>query len=89
MLGTWHAKPSPGVAIDLTLQQDGQFAWAVDTQGKKQTLNGQAGFKDSTLALIQQDGPPLVGKVTQDGADKFVFAPAGAGDKAPGLTFTR
>jgi hypothetical protein len=48
-----------------------------------------AGFKDNTLALLQQEGPPLVGKVTEDGTNKFVFAPAGAGDKAPGLTFTR
>ncbi len=48
-----------------------------------------AGFKDNTLALLQPEGPPLVGKITEEGANKFLFAPAGAGDKAPGLTFTR
>ena len=86
-----RGRPSrlPTSSIALTLEADGKFAWEVDTKGKKQTLNGVAGFKDNTLALLQQDGPPLVGKVTQDGANKFVFAPDGAGDKAPGLTFTR
>ena len=89
LVGVWKAQASPDVSIALTLEADGKFAWEVDTKGKKQTLNGVAGFKDNTLALLQQDGPPLVGKVTQDGANKFVFAPDGAGNKAPGLTFTR
>jgi len=89
MAGTWKTKPSPDVSITLTLQKDGQFAWEVDTKGQKQTINGQAGFKDNELALLQTEGPPLVGKVTQNSADQFVFAPEGAGDKATGLTFTR
>ena len=46
-------------------------------------------FKDGTLALLHEAGPPLVGKVTQADPDKFVFTPPGAGDKTPGLTFTR
>ena len=75
LVGVWKAQASPDVTIALTLEADGKFAWEVDTKGKKQTLNGVAGFKDNTLALLQQDGPPLVGKVTQDGANKFVFAP--------------
>ena len=89
LVGVWKAQASPDVAIALTLEADGKFAWEVDTKGNKQALDGVAGFKDNTLALLQQDGPPLVGKVTQDGANKFVFAPDGAGSKAPGLTFTR
>ena len=89
MVGVWKAQPSPDVKIALTLEADGKFAWEVDTKGKKQTLNGVAGFNDNTLALLQQDGPPLVGKVSQDGANQFVFSPDGAGQKAPGLTFTR
>ena len=82
LVGVWKAQASPDVAIALTLEADGKFAWEVDTKGNKQTLNGVAGFKDHTLALLQQDGPPLVGKVTQDGANKFVFAPDGAGTSA-------
>jgi tetratricopeptide (TPR) repeat protein len=89
MAGTWKAKPNADVAITLTLDKEGQFSWEVDTKGQKQTITGQAGFKDNELALLQPEGPPLVGKVTQSGPDQFVFAPPGAGDKAPGLTFTR
>jgi tetratricopeptide (TPR) repeat protein len=89
MAGTWKASPAADVAITLTLQQDGQFSWEVDTKGQKQSISGQAGFKDNELALVQAEGPPLVGKVTQNGPDQFVFAPAGAGGKSPGLTFTR
>ena len=63
--------------------------WDVDTKGQKQTLEGQAGFQDNTLILQQPQGPPLVGNVTQDGANKFVFAPPGTSDKGGGLIFTR
>jgi hypothetical protein len=77
------------VTITLTLEKEGQFAWEVDTKGDKQTITGQAGFKDNALALLQADGPPLIGKVTQSSPDQFVFAPEGAGQKATGLTFTR
>ena len=89
LAGTWKSQPSPDVAIALTLKEDGAFVWDVDTKGQKQTLQGQAGFKDNTLILQQPEGPPLVGNVTQDGSDKFVFAPPGAGGKGGGLVFTR
>ncbi len=89
LVGAWTAQASPDVKIALTLEADGKFAWEVDTKGKKQALNGVASFKDNTLALLQEDGPPLVGKVTQDGANLFLFAPDGAGKNAPGLKFTR
>ena len=71
------------------LQADGQFTWEVDNKGQKRTVAGQAGFESGTLALLQTDGPPLIGKITQDGANKFVFAPARARRESPGLTFTR
>ena len=88
LVGTWKAQPAADLSIALTLQADGQFAWEVDSKGQKQTLTGQAGFKDNTLALLQEDGPPLVGKITEEGGTKFVFTPTG-GQKAPGLTFTK
>ena len=89
MAGTWKAQPAQGVSITLTLQEGGDYAWEVDSNGQKQSISGKAGFKDNELALFQQEGPPLVGKVTQSEANKFTFAPTGAGDKAPGLTFTK
>ena len=75
LVGTWKAQPSPDLTISLTLQADGQFAWEVDTKGQKQTLTGQAGFKDNTLALLQEEGPPLVGKIAEEGGNKFTFSP--------------
>ena len=88
LVGTWKSQPSPDLSIALTLQADGQFAWEVDSKGQKQTLTGQAGFKDNTLALLQEDGPPLVGKIAEQGGTKFVFTPTGD-QKAPGITFTK
>jgi len=89
LVGTWKAQPAADLSIALTLQADGQFAWEVDSKGQKQTLTGQAGYKDSTLALLQEDGPPLVGKITEEeGGTRFVFTPTG-GQKAPGITFTK
>ncbi len=89
MAGLWKAQPAPDVSITLNLEADGKFSWEVDSKGQKQTLTGQAGFKDNELALFQPEGPPLIGKITQNDANKFVFAPTGSGDKAPGLTFTK
>jgi hypothetical protein len=88
LVGMWKAQPSADVTIALTLQADGQFSWEVDSKGQKQTLTGQAGFKDSTLALLQEEGPPLVGKVAEQGGNSFTFSPPG-GQKGQGLTFTR
>jgi tetratricopeptide (TPR) repeat protein len=89
LIGTWKAQPVTGVEIVLNLMEGGGFQWVVDDHGKKETLEGQAGYQDEKLALLQTQGPPLVGKVTRMGTDKFVFAPPGIGDKTPGLTFTR
>jgi tetratricopeptide (TPR) repeat protein len=89
MAGVWTAKPSADVAITLTLQEDGQFAWEVDNKGQKQQISGQAGYQNDELALFQADGPPLVGKVSKSVPNQFVFAPTGTGNKAAGLTFTR
>jgi hypothetical protein len=89
LTGNWKAKPSPDVAIDLTLKDDGAFTWIVDTKGQKQTLEGTAGFKDGTLALLQAEGPPLVGAVTQPDPNSFEFRPPNAPATVPGLKFTR
>lgn len=87
--GNWKAQPAPEVTIGLTLKDDGHFTWDVDTKGQKQSIEGQAGFQDGNLILQQAQGPPLVGKVTQNKPDSFVFAPPGSGDKGGGLVFHR
>ncbi len=89
MAGVWKAKPTADVAITLTIHEDGKFAWEVDNKGQKQEISGQAGYQNDELALLQADGPPLVGKISKSAPNQFVFAPSGAGNKAAGLTFTR
>jgi len=88
LTGEWKAKPSADVTIDLTLSKDGAFTWVVDTKGQKQTIEGTAGFKDGKLALLQANGPPLVGKITQADANSFEFHPPNAPPNAPPLKFT-
>jgi hypothetical protein len=87
--GLWKAHPASDVTISLNIEEGGSFRWEVDDHGKKQTIEGQAGYQDGNLALLQPEGPPLVGKVTRMGADSFTFAPPGTDEKSPGLTFTR
>jgi tetratricopeptide (TPR) repeat protein len=89
LAGSWTAQPAQNVSIALTIQPDGGFVWDVNSQGQKQTIQGQAGFQDGTLILQQAQGPPLVGKVTQSAANSFVFAPPGAGGNGGGLVFNR
>jgi hypothetical protein len=89
MAGTWKAQPAPGVSISLTLGADGAFTWAVTEKSKTQSLQGKAGFQDGILALNQEDGKPLIGKVTREGDNKFTFKPPGAPDTVKGLEFTR
>src|SRR5262249_11972047 len=89
LAGAWKAQPAPDVTITLTLAADGAFTWTLSQKGKTESLQGQAGFQDNVLALNQEQGPPLVGKVTRDGGDKFTFKPSGAPDSVKGLEFTR
>ncbi|WP_165232635.1 tetratricopeptide repeat protein, partial [Aquisphaera insulae] len=90
LVGTWKAKPNADLGITLTLKADGEFSWEVDNKGQKQTLTGRAGFKDGTLALLQPEGPPLVGKVTEKDAGTFLFAPpSGSNQPGAGLTFSK
>ncbi|MDG3004646.1 hypothetical protein [Paludisphaera mucosa] len=87
-MGTWKAKPAADLTISLTIEEDAVFTWEVDAKGQKQTLTGMAGYKDDTLGLFQQEGPPLAGKVTEIQPNSFKFSPADGG-KGPALTFTR
>jgi hypothetical protein len=90
LAGTWTAKPDDKVTITLTLSTDGTFSWAVAQGGQTQTIQGQAGFQDEVLALGQEQGPPLVGKVTWDATkSSFTFRPPGAPESVQGLTFQR
>ncbi len=90
LTGTWKAAPSPDTAITLALQPDGEYKWDVANKGQTQaTITGRAVYVNNVLSLIQEDGPPLAGKVESKDASKFVFRLMGGGNNAPALTFTR
>jgi hypothetical protein len=49
-----------------------------------------AGYEGQVLTLAQQEGPPLVGKVTVDPAgNRFAFKPPGAPKSTAGLSFEK
>jgi tetratricopeptide (TPR) repeat protein len=88
--GTWKAQAGPDTNITLELKEGGAFTWQVATQGRTETLEGQAAFRDDVLMLNQTQGPPLAGKVHTEESkpDAFTFQLLG-GDKAPALAFQR
>ena len=44
LLGTWKAKPTPDVSIELTLREDGQFTWDVNSNGQADSITGEADY---------------------------------------------
>ncbi|HEY2154817.1 MAG TPA: hypothetical protein VGH33_04260, partial [Isosphaeraceae bacterium] len=89
LVGTWKASPNANTTITLTYNADGTYTWEVTTNGKSKPIKGKAEYADGVLALTQENGPPLAGKVTWDGPNKFNFRLVGNGSEYPGLTFTR
>jgi tetratricopeptide (TPR) repeat protein len=88
--GRWSAKPSDKTSINLALNEDGTFAWTVTQAGKSQTMQGWAGYQDEILTLAQEQGPPLIGKVTLDpGGNRLTFKPPGTPKAVVGLSFEK
>ena len=88
--GDWQAKPDPKTTIALSLKPEGNFVWTVTQDGKSQALEGWAGYQDGVLTLAQEQGAPLVGKLTIDPSGKaFAFKPPGAPQSVAGLTFEK
>jgi tetratricopeptide (TPR) repeat protein len=78
LVGTWKAKPVPGLSIELTLREDGQFTWDVNAKGQNDTVTGDAAYLDGLLTLAQADAPDLVGKVVNLGEKQFGFELVGS-----------
>jgi hypothetical protein len=89
LAGTWMATPRKGTTIQLTVNPDNAFTWQVDQQGKKNALNGTATFGENVLTLAQNDGPPLVGRVTWKDAQHMNFRILGDQPTDPGVDFSK
>jgi hypothetical protein len=88
-VGTWKASPAPGTTIALTAGADGGFQWNVTTQGKTQPIQGKYTYDNGVLTMTQPSGDALVGKVTWQDDNHFVFQAMGGGPSDPGLTFSK
>jgi tetratricopeptide (TPR) repeat protein len=87
--GTWKATPNANTTITLTENDDNTFTWNVAANGQSKPITGKSQYQDGVLALTQENGPPLAGKVTWDGPNKFNFRLVGNGDEDPGLNFVK
>jgi tetratricopeptide (TPR) repeat protein len=88
--GTWSASPDKDSAIALSIAAGGDFTWKVTTKGQSHPLSGQSTYGSGVLTLVQAEGgPPMVGRVTWQDADHFVFQALGGGPGDPGLSFRR
>jgi tetratricopeptide (TPR) repeat protein len=87
LTGTWKASPNSKTTITLTRNADGTFTWDVATNGQSKPIRGTSQYQDGVLALSQENGPPLAGKVTWEGPNKFNFRLVGNGPEDPGLNF--
>jgi tetratricopeptide (TPR) repeat protein len=88
LVGTWKAKPAPDLSIELTMREDGQFTWDVNTNGQANSIAGDADYTDGVLTLTQDDAPALVGKVVNLGEKQFGFELAN-GPKSATIQFSR
>jgi hypothetical protein len=77
LLGTWKAKPMPDLSIELTLREDGQFTWDLNTNGHVDSITSDADYLEGVLTLTQADAPALVGKVVNIGDKQFGFEGCG------------
>ncbi|MDG2103194.1 MAG: hypothetical protein P8J91_05540, partial [Pirellulaceae bacterium] len=89
LFGDWQAASGNSNAIDLQLQDDGNFRWTVMQNDEAKTvLSGEYSLADNKLMLQPKDGGPLVGTVTL-GEDQFQFRIAGAAPGDKGLDFRK
>jgi tetratricopeptide (TPR) repeat protein len=87
--GRWTAKGARDGTITLELDPDGKFTWTYTAQGQSRSFRGTYTYGNGLLTLAPQDGPPIVGRVTWEGQNRFTFRLAGSGPGDPGLTFSR
>lgn len=87
--GSWSAKPNDDTAITLSIQPDGAFVWKVTQKGQTRQFAGHSTFGSGILTLVQDDGPPLVGRVGWKDPKQMTFKVVGGGPEDPGLTFSK
>jgi tetratricopeptide (TPR) repeat protein len=88
LLGTWKAQPRRDLSIELTVREDGQFTWDVNSNGQADSITGGVDYLDGVLTLTQADAPALAGKVVNLGEKQFGLELLG-GPQAATIRFSR
>ena len=81
LAGSWAATPAKDSRVALTLQDDGNFTWAVTTPGKPaMTITGKSTFANGVLTLADQNNQngALVGQVAWQDDNHMTFRVLGA-----------
>jgi Tetratricopeptide repeat len=89
IFGAWTSQPTPDTSIALTVDQGGTFTWKVTQKGQPQQFSGTAVFGGNVLTLVQDTGPPLVGRVSWKDTTHMAFRIVGSGADDPGLSFAK
>ncbi len=89
LTGDWTAHPAGDTTIDLRIGEDETFTWKVTARGKPKQITGKWSLANNMLTLAQEgDGGALVGRVTWQADDKWIFRVIGTGPEDQGLLFT-
>ena len=88
--GSWMAQPDKDVKITLAFQPDGNFAWSVGRQGKKQQFAGKSSYENGILTMVQdKNNNTMVGNVSWTDENHFTFKIMGGAPNDPGLSFAK
>jgi hypothetical protein len=86
-VGNWGVSLPGNQRVELTLNEDGSFAWTASKDGKSNSFQGQFRLENGTLTLVRSnDLQQMKGSWTGE-ADKFTFKLDGA--TTSGLAFAR
>lgn len=88
--GNWKARPTKETTISLKIQDSGVFTWEVTTKGQTQQIAGDWSLAGNVLTLAENEQKgALIGNVSSQAPNSFVFRVIGAGPPDSGLSFTR
>jgi hypothetical protein len=89
LVGTWKAQAGES-AIELTITEDSEFVWKVQTNGRAAAeLSGNLSGDSDGIQLITSDQGTMGGTVESKGQDAWRFSIDGAPKSDPGLLFQR
>ena len=89
LAGAWTASRDDGSSVTLRLTPDGQFRWRHTRAGKTEEFSGTFTLSDNLLILREGEQVALVGQVTPQADNRFLFRLAGNDASDPGLTFRK